>query len=74
VISVGRVPTAATAAGNAVYVLNDLDHSVSELDERTGEVVRTLSLSDPVTQEPSQITPGGIAADDHGLWLSVQSY
>jgi DNA-binding beta-propeller fold protein YncE len=74
VVSVGRLPTAVAADGNAVYVLNDLDHSVTQLNGSTGKVVRAISLSDPLTQRPSQITPGGIAADDRGLWLTVQSY
>jgi DNA-binding SARP family transcriptional activator len=74
VISVGRLPTAVAASGSTVYALNDLDHSISEIHAATGKVVRTLSLSDPVTQGPRQITPGGIAADDEGLWMSVQSY
>jgi DNA-binding beta-propeller fold protein YncE len=54
VISVGRLPTAVAASGNAVYALNDLDHSVTQIDETIGEVVRTLSLSDPLRKSPGR--------------------
>jgi DNA-binding SARP family transcriptional activator/streptogramin lyase len=74
VISVGRFPRTVTATQENVFVLNEFDHSISRLDARTGETVQTLSLSDPITQQASQITPGDIAADDGALWLTVRSY
>jgi DNA-binding SARP family transcriptional activator/streptogramin lyase len=74
VISVGRFPTTVAAAQDSVFVLNEFDHSISRLHARSGETIQTLSLSDPITQQPSQITPGDIAADDGALWLTVRSY
>ena len=55
-------------------MVNERDHSVSVIDASTAKVVRTLTLSDAPTQRPRQITPGGIAASDGRLWMSVQSY
>jgi DNA-binding SARP family transcriptional activator/DNA-binding beta-propeller fold protein YncE len=74
VISVGRFPSVVAAEGGTVVVLNDQDHSLSVISARTGQVESTVTLSDRVTQEPGQITPGGLAVVHGKLWVTVHGY
>jgi DNA-binding SARP family transcriptional activator/DNA-binding beta-propeller fold protein YncE len=73
-ISVGRHPAAIAVGHHWTWIVNDLDHSLYEIDAATGVVTRkiVLSVRDRVSRNP--ITPGGVATDGDDVWISVQSY
>jgi DNA-binding SARP family transcriptional activator len=73
VISVGSFPRQIAAGADIVSVVNELEHTISEIDARTGDVVKTLRLSDRYGK-PRAITPGAIAIRDDELWLTVRRY
>jgi Protein kinase domain len=68
VIDVGDFPGAVATAGQTVWVYNLADHTVSEIDARTNDVVRTVGVS----TIPAQAGPGtgpSLAADSDGAWV-----
>jgi DNA-binding beta-propeller fold protein YncE len=60
-LSVGREPTEMAADGDAVWVLNKSDGSVSRIDTRTRRVVRTIRPPEPAD---------GLTFGDGSLWLT----
>lgn len=68
VIDVGEFPAGVAVAGNSVWVYNLADHTVSEIDARTNEVVHVASVA---TTPGSQNTGGGhaLVADAGGAWV-----
>ena len=75
IVSVGAVPSHVAVRGDRVWVTVDRDHSLVELEGRTGAVRRRLTLANPDKVNPGHtITPGGLAASDGSAWLAVQGY
>jgi tRNA A-37 threonylcarbamoyl transferase component Bud32 len=65
VIDVGEFPSGLATAGESVWVYNLADHTVSEIDVRTNDVVQTAGLS------TAPLLSGGpaLAADPDGAWI-----
>ncbi len=79
VVSVGDQPDALAADRRHVWVVNDFDHTISELDASSGGVLRTVSVdSGRVHPQPGgspSLTPGGIAVDEQGAaWATIQRF
>lgn len=74
IIGVGMNPNAIAVAGRFAWVVNDLDHSLSQLDGRTGATVKTIVVSRNSDPPPARITPGGIAAGPDGVWVTLTGY
>jgi DNA-binding SARP family transcriptional activator/streptogramin lyase len=74
-VSVGAAPSHIAVADGHTWVTLDRDHSLVELDSRTGAVEQRLSLANPeAVNRGHAITPGGLATDRVSVWISVQSY
>jgi hypothetical protein len=68
VTDVGDYPMAAAVGGGSVWVYNDFDDTVSEVDAETNEVRMTADVSaQPV--DLGLLTGPVLAADDDGAWL-----
>jgi YVTN family beta-propeller protein len=61
-VPVGATPAAMTATPGALWVANLDDQTVTHVDPRTGQAVRTISVGD---------TPSGIASDDSSVWVAA---
>jgi len=61
---VGVAPVSASYGAGSVWVANSGDGTVSRIDPASGQVVRTITISDGGT-------PSGIAATDNGIWVTV---
>ena len=67
-IRVGLHPTALTVAGNAVFVTNTFDDSVSVIDTHADKVVQTISTK-PWASASVGYQPTGVALTDDGHLL-----
>jgi streptogramin lyase len=68
VINVGKFPGGVATAGNSVWVYNLADHTVSEIDARTNDIVNTAEVSTvPLDAGPG--TGPALAADADGAWV-----
>lgn len=81
VLPVGNDPVAVAAGQRYVWVINDLDRSLSELDAGSGDVLRTIFITkgNPVRKPgqppPLELTPGGVAIDGRGAaWVTIQRF
>jgi streptogramin lyase len=70
VIDVGDFPGAVATAGQTVWVYNLADRTVSEVDARTNDVVRTVGVSMMRAHRPG--TGPALAADSDGAWVVGQ--
>jgi YVTN family beta-propeller protein len=61
-IAVGDAPASIAVDGNAVWVANRGDGTVSRIDPGTGRVVRTIKVGKGVD---------GVAAGEGAVWVSV---
>ena len=68
VIDVGDFPGATAIGGDSVWVYNLADHTVSEIDARTNEVVETTRVSTVPTDVGAGAGPV-LAADAEGAWV-----
>lgn len=69
VIKVGKQPVATAVAGDTVWVYNERDQSVSEIDARTNATRQVTRLS-TVPFDLSNGTGPMLAADARGAWLT----
>jgi hypothetical protein len=67
VIPVGKGPTASDVAGDRVWVYNDADDSVSEIDPKANVVRRTTRLSTDAPPSGARTGPA-LVADARGAW------
>jgi Protein kinase domain len=68
VVDVGLRPSAAAVGGRSVWVYNEADPSVTEIDAAT-EAVRHTSRLVPVPRHPDAFEGPVLAADTGGAWL-----
>ena len=61
-VAVGATPVAMTATPNALWVANLDDQTVTHVDPRTEQAVRTIPVGD---------TPSGIASDRSFVWVAA---
>ena len=62
-ISVGDGPTDVAVGGNAVWVVNSLDGTVSRVDAETKRVVATITIGNE---------PRRVAASEADVWVTVR--
>jgi DNA-binding SARP family transcriptional activator/streptogramin lyase len=76
VISVGQVPSHIAVQSGRVWVTTDRDHAILVLDASNGALLKRLTLSNAATPAPGSaaITPGGLAAANGAVWLTVQAF
>jgi streptogramin lyase len=76
VFAVGQVPSHIAVLSGRVWVTTDRDHAIVILDASTGAILKRLTLSN--TAAPARggaaITPGGLAAANGAVWLTVQAF
>jgi YVTN family beta-propeller protein len=65
-IKVGLHPAGITISGSALYVANAYSDSLSVIDLRTDQVVRTIDLSVPIAGGVFGSGPNGVAVTDDG--------
>jgi hypothetical protein len=68
VTDVGQYPMAAAVGGRSVWVYNDVDRTVSEIDAATNDVRQTTRAS-ALPVDLGLLTGPVLAADDDGAWL-----
>ena len=68
VVAVGPSPVAAAAGGHSVWVYNQGDSTISEIDERTNRVRKTTPIR-PWPADVSRYTGPVLAADASGAWF-----
>jgi DNA-binding beta-propeller fold protein YncE len=68
VIDVGSQPSAVAVAGRSVWVYNQYDHTVTEIDARTTEVRQTAAVS-AAPVDLGLLTGPVLDADAGGAWL-----
>jgi hypothetical protein len=68
VTDVGQYPMAAAVGGSSVWVYNDVDRTVSEIDAATNELRQTTRVS-AWPDDLGLLTGPVLAADDDGAWL-----
>ena len=69
VIPVGTSPAAAAVGGQSVWVYNDGDWTISEIDARTDKVLPPVHVHGPSTGCCSPYTGPVLAADPSGAWF-----
>jgi Protein kinase domain len=73
VIEVGRGPYAAVISGERVWVYNNTDHSVSEVDAVEEEVLHTTEI-ETIPDDVTPISGPVLAADASGAWVVGYDY
>ena len=69
VVGVGAAPAVAAAGGHSVWVYNQNDSTVSEIDARTNRVRKTTAVP-PYPVDVSRFAGPALAADASGAWFA----
>lgn len=73
-IAVGESPISVAAAGSTAWVVDDLSHTLEEIDCAHGTVLRTLVLGANGPGKP-KLTPSAVVVlPDGGAWVAVNSF
>lgn len=74
VISVGQVPSRVVIADDRAWISVDREHALVVVDAKTGITLKRLLLARETTRASGHaVTPGGLGASTHEVWLAVQT-